>query len=143
MTFHKIYLIEFLTFSKLLCFMTNHFLKLSFTPCKTEQPLRWMKLQDKEIKDDNHRGELLSISTCFLQTKMVQKYCRNIVEIKISNIHCKQQKQLWILFYKFWKIPKRTLAVKFSVKLLFANMGFVNYSGLKFFPDFQNKEVAF
>ena len=30
-----------------------------------------------------------------------------------------------------------------SVKLLLANMGFVNYSGLKFFPDFQNKEVAF
>ena len=43
-----------------------------------------MKLQDKEIKDDNHRGELLSISTCFLQTKMVQKYCRNIVEIETA-----------------------------------------------------------
>ena len=29
-------------------------------------------------------------------------------------------------------------AVKFSVKLLPANMGFVSYSRLKFSPDFQN-----
>ena len=29
-------------------------------------------------------------------------------------------------------------AVKFSVKLLPTNMSFVNYSGLKFSPDFQN-----
>ena len=29
-------------------------------------------------------------------------------------------------------------AVKFSVKLLPTNMGFVNYSGLKFSSDFQN-----
>ena len=35
------------------------FLKLGFTPCKTEQPLQGMKLQEKEIKDDNHRGGLL------------------------------------------------------------------------------------
>ena len=33
-----------------------------------------------------------------------------------------------------------TSAVKFSVKLLLANMGFVNYSRLKFSPDFQNTE---
>ena len=31
-------------------------------------------------------------------------------------------------------------ALKFSVKLLPANMWFVNYSGLKFSPDFQNTE---
>ena len=31
-------------------------------------------------------------------------------------------------------------AVKFSVKLLSANMGFVNFSGLKFSPDFQNTQ---
>ena len=31
-------------------------------------------------------------------------------------------------------------AVKFSVKLLPANMGFVNYSGLKFSPDFQKTQ---
>ena len=31
-------------------------------------------------------------------------------------------------------------AVKFSLKLSPRNMGFVNYFGLKFFPDFQNTE---
>ena len=31
-------------------------------------------------------------------------------------------------------------AVKFSVKLSPTNMGFVNYSGLTFSPDFQNTE---
>ena len=36
------------------------------------------------------------------------------------------------------KFPTGTSAVKFSVKLLPANMGFVNYSRRKFFPDFQN-----
>ena len=34
----------------------------------------------------------------------------------------------------------RTSASKFSVKLLPANVCFVKYSGLKFFPDFQNIE---
>ena len=34
---------------------------MGFTPCKTEQPLPWMKLQENEIKGDNHREELLSI----------------------------------------------------------------------------------
>ena len=34
--------------------------------------------------------------------------------------------------------PVLVSAVKFSVKLLSANMGFVNFSGLKFSPDFQN-----
>ena len=41
------------------------------------------------------------------------------------------------------KIPRGTSAVKFSVKLLPANIGCVNYSGLKFSPDFQNTEPAF
>ena len=39
--------------------MTIIFLKLGFTPCKTEQPLPGMKLQEKEINDDNNRGNLL------------------------------------------------------------------------------------
>ena len=39
--------------------MTIIFLKLGFSPCKTEQPLPGMKLQEKEIKDDNHRENLL------------------------------------------------------------------------------------
>ena len=34
-------------------------------------------------------------------------------------------------------------AVKFSVKLWPTNMGFINYSRLKFSPDFQNKENTF
>ena len=50
----------------------------------------------------------------------------------------KQQKQLWILFQTFRKIPMGTSVVKFSVKLLPASMGFANYSGLKFYPNFQN-----
>ena len=33
-----------------------------------------------------------------------------------------------------------TSAMKFSVKLLPADMWFADYSGLKFFPDFQNRE---
>ena len=33
-----------------------------------------------------------------------------------------------------------TSALKFSVKLPHTNMGFVNYSRLKFSPDFQNAE---
>ena len=38
------------------------------------------------------------------------------------------------------KTSTKTSALKFSVKLLPANIGFVNYSGLKFFPDFQSTE---
>ena len=37
-------------------------------------------------------------------------------------------------------MPTATSAVKFSLKLLPTNMGFVNYSVLKFSPDFQNTE---
>ena len=33
-----------------------------------------------------------------------------------------------------------TFALKFSVKLSSTNIGFVNYSSLKFSPDFQNTE---
>ena len=55
MTFQKIYLI---TFSKLTSFHDYSFLKLGFTPYKTEQPLPGMKLQEKEI-DYNYRGKLL------------------------------------------------------------------------------------
>ena len=36
-----------------------------------------------------------------------------------------------------------TSAMKFLAKLLPANMGFVNYSGLKFSPAFQNPEADF
>ena len=32
------------------------FLKLSFTPCQAEQPLRGMELQEK---DKNHRGNFI------------------------------------------------------------------------------------
>ena len=63
--------------------------------------------------------------------------------MKVPKSQCKQQKQIWILLYTFRKIPTGIFAVKFSVKLLPANEGFVIYSGLRFFPDFQNKEVAF
>ena len=56
MTFQKIYLIKF---SKLTSFHDYNFLKLSFTPYKTEQPLLGMKLQEKEIKYHNYRGKLL------------------------------------------------------------------------------------
>ena len=45
-----------------------------------------------------------------------------------------------MLFETFRKISKGTSALKFSVKLLPANMWLVNYSVLKFFPDFQNTE---
>ena len=38
------------------------------------------------------------------------------------------------------KFPTGTSAVKFLVKLLPANMEFVNYSGRKFFPDFKNTQ---
>ena len=38
--------------------MTSHFLKLGFTPCKAEQPPRGTQFQEKEKKDENHRGEL-------------------------------------------------------------------------------------
>ena len=41
------------------------------------------------------------------------------------------------------KISTGMFAVKFSVKLSPASAGFVNYSGLKFAPDFQNTEAAF
>ena len=56
MTFQKIYVIKF---SKLTSFHDDNFLKLGFTPYKTEQPLPGMKLQEKEIKDYNYRGKLL------------------------------------------------------------------------------------
>ena len=39
--------------------MTIIVLKLGLSLCKAEQPLPGMKLQEKEIKDDNHRGNLL------------------------------------------------------------------------------------
>ena len=39
--------------------MTIIFLKLGFSPCKTEQPLPGMKLQEKEMKGDNHRENML------------------------------------------------------------------------------------
>ena len=54
----------------------------------------------------------------------------------------KQQKQLWILFQTFRKIPMGTSVVKFSVKLLPVNMGF-NYSGFKFSPDIQSTGPSF
>ena len=52
----------------------------------------------------------------------------------------RQQKQLWILFQTFQKNSTETSALKFSVKLLPASMWFLNSSGLKFSPDFQNTE---
>ena len=33
--------------------------QLSFTPCKAEQPQRGMKLQEREEKDENHRGNCI------------------------------------------------------------------------------------
>ena len=56
MTFQKIYLIKF---SKLTSFHDDNFLKLGFTPYKTEQPLPGMKLQEKEIKDNSYKRKLL------------------------------------------------------------------------------------
>ena len=38
--------------------VTSRFFKLSFTPCKAEQPLREMELQEKE-KDGNQRENLI------------------------------------------------------------------------------------
>ena len=38
------------------------------------------------------------------------------------------------------KFEGNVSALKFSVKLLAANMWFANYSGLKISPDFQNIE---
>ena len=69
--------------------MTSHFLKLCFTPCKAEQPLRGIKgnfttrqflrgnyeaisLREKEEKDENHRGELFRKN----QTKKVSTISR-------------------------------------------------------------------
>ena len=59
MTFHKIYLIKFLIFLKLTSFYDDNFFIRFFTPCKTEQSVRGIKLKEKEIKDDNHKGEVL------------------------------------------------------------------------------------
>ena len=36
----------------------SHFFKLGFTPCKVEQSLLGMELQEKDGKDKNHRGKL-------------------------------------------------------------------------------------
>ena len=44
------------------------------------------------------------------------------------------------VLYTFWKIPMGTSAVKPSVKLLSANIMFVDYFGLKFSSDFENTE---
>ena len=38
--------------------MTSHFFKLGFTPCKDEQLLCVMDLQEKEEQDENNRREL-------------------------------------------------------------------------------------
>ena len=35
-----------------------YFLKLGFTPCETEQPLRDMESQEKEVQKDKHTGNL-------------------------------------------------------------------------------------
>ena len=44
-------------------------------------------------------------------------------------------------FRRFEEFPRAgTSVVKFSVKLLPANMGFINYSGLEFSRDFQNTQ---
>ena len=37
--------------------MSQFFFQLNFSPCKAEQPLPLMELQDKE-KDEKHRGKL-------------------------------------------------------------------------------------
>ena len=36
--------------------LTDFFLKLGFSPCKTEQPLEGMDLQGKEEEDKKHAG---------------------------------------------------------------------------------------
>ena len=46
-------------------------------------------------------------------------------------------------FRCFGKCPWGMSAIKSSVKFLLAYMGFVNYSGIKFSPDFPNTETAF
>ena len=56
--FHKTYLIKFSTFSKFTSFYDEPFFKSGFTPCKAEEPLRGMGLQEKEGKDENRRREL-------------------------------------------------------------------------------------
>ena len=72
MTFQKIYLIKF---SKLTSFHDYNFLKLGFTPYKTEQPLLGMKLQEKEIKY-NYRGKLLR------KKKKKEKMCLLTLDFK-------------------------------------------------------------
>ena len=72
MTFQKIYLIKF---SKFTSFHDHNFLKLGFTPYKTEQPLPGMKLQEKEIKDHNYRGKLL-------RKKKKEKMCLLTLDFK-------------------------------------------------------------
>ena len=79
----------------------------------------------------------------YLLFTILHKYNKNITKFKSSKRQCKQQKQLWILFHTFRKMPERKFAGQFSVKLLPTNMGFANYSGLKFSQDFQNTEAAF
>ena len=57
-TFHKTNLIKFSTFSKFTSFYDGPFFKSGFTPCKAEEPLRGMGLQEKEGKAENRRREL-------------------------------------------------------------------------------------
>ena len=38
--------------------MMQVFLKLGFTPCKDEQPLRGMELQEKDKKRLKHKGNM-------------------------------------------------------------------------------------
>ena len=38
--------------------MTKHFFKFDFTPCKVEQPLQGLELQEQEEKDENHGVKL-------------------------------------------------------------------------------------
>ena len=59
-----------------------------------------------------------------------------------SNLEIHQQKELWILFYTFWKIPMGTPAAKISVKLLSANITFVNCLGLDF-PQILRTQKSF
>ena len=65
MNFHKIYLIKFLTFSKLTSFYDESFFIIFFMWISLRARLNShydecrLKLQEKEIKYDNHRGELL------------------------------------------------------------------------------------
>ena len=43
--------------------MTNHFFKVEFHSIQDWTATAMKKLQEKEMKDDNHRGELLSIDS--------------------------------------------------------------------------------